>query len=175
MALNLKITIDNRVIEKILLNARKTIDGNIIIRDQPEIDIFIIAKGSKVVALPKDQMDDEVHDAQNRLFKHLTQRGVIDYSTVQAGNLFMSMEAQIPEADSGDKIQFVLYAISIFVDEEQPFYDNMKEFEKEMEDQLLAPESDEYTKFDPEEHHAETKGSLPPRFVRWGISNIYRI
>jgi len=175
MALNLKITIDNRVIEKILLNARKTIDGNIIIRDHPEIDIFVIAKGNKVVALPKEQMDDEVYDAQNRLFKHLTQRGVIDYSTVQAGNLFMSMEAQIPEADSGDKIQFVLYAISIFVDEEQPFYDNMKEFEKEMEDQLLSPESDEYTKFDPEEHHSENKGSLPPRFVRWGISNIYRI
>jgi len=175
MALNLKITIDNRVIEKILLNARKTIDGNIIVRDHPEIDILIIAKSNKVVALPKEQMDDEVYEAQNRLFKHLLQRGVIDYSTVQSGNLFMSMEAQIPEADSGDKIQFALYAISLFVDEEQPFYDNMKEFEKEMEDQLLAPESDEYTKFDPEEHHSETKGSLPPRFARWGISNIYRI
>ena len=112
MALNLKITIDNRVIEKILLNARKTIDGNIIVRDHPEIDILIIAKSNKVVALPKEQMDDEVYEAQNRLFKHLLQRGVIDYSTVQSGNLFMSMEAQIPEADSGDKIQFALYAIS---------------------------------------------------------------
>jgi hypothetical protein len=175
MALELKITIDNRVVEKILLNARKTIDGNIIIRDHPELDIFILAATNKVVALPKDQMDDEVYDAQNRLFKHLTQRGVIDYNTIQSGNLFMSMEAQIPEADSGDKIQFVLYAISIFVDEEQPFYDNMKEFEKEMEDQLLDPEPDEHTNFDPEEYHDETKGSLPPRFVRWGLSNIYRI
>jgi len=175
MALNLKITIDNRVIEKILLNARKTIDGNIIVRDHPEIDILIIAKSNKVVALPKEQMDDEVYDAQSRLFKHLLQRGVIDYNTVQAGNLFMSMEAQIPEADSGDKIQFVLYACSLFVDEEQPFYDNLQDFEDEVEKQLLEPESDEYTKFDPEEHHAETKGSLPPRFVRWGISNIYRL
>ena len=175
MALNLKITIDNRVIEKILLNARKTIDGNIIIRDHPEIDIFILSGTNKVVALPKEQMDDEVYDAQNRLFKFLTLRGVIDFNTIQSGNIFMSQEAQIPEADSGDNIQFVLYAISLFCDEEQPFYDNLKDFENEMEKQLLEQEPDEYTEFDPEEHHDETKGSLPPRFVRWGISNIYRI
>ena len=43
MALKLKVTIDNRVIEKILLNARKTIDGNIIVHDHPEVDIFILA------------------------------------------------------------------------------------------------------------------------------------
>ena len=175
MALELNITIDKVAIEKILLNARKTIDGNIIVRDHPEIDILIIAKTNKVVTLPKEQMDDEVYDAQKRLFKHLLQKGVIDYSTVQSGNLFMSMEAQIPEADSGDKIQFVLYAISSFVEEEQPFYDNLEDFEDEMEKQLLEPEPDEYTNFDPEEHHSETKGSLPPRFVRWGISNIYRL
>ncbi len=175
MALKLKITIDNRVIEKILLNARKTIDGNIIVRDHPEIDIFILSNKNKIVASPKEKMDDEVYDSQNRLFKFLTQRGVIDFDTVQAGNTFMSMEAKIPDADSGDKMQFVLYAVSLFVDQEQPFYDNLKEFENEMEQQLLQPEPDEYTKFDPEEHHAETKGSLPPRFVRWGISNIYRI
>ena len=44
-----------------------------------------------------------------------------------------------------------------------------------MEKQLLEPEVDEYTEFDPEEYHADVKGSLPPRFVRWGINNIYRI
>lgn len=117
MALKLKITIDNRVIEKILLNARKTIDGNIIVRDHPEIDIFILSNKNKIVASPKEKMDDEVYDSQNRLFKFLTQRGVIDFDTVQAGNTFMSMEAKIPDADSGDKMQFVLYAVSLFVDQ----------------------------------------------------------
>jgi len=175
MALKLKITIDNRVIEKILLNARKTIDGNIIVRDHPEVDIIILTTKNKVVCLPKEQMDDEIYDSQNRLFKFLTKNGVIDFSTVQAGNLFMSMEAEIPEADEGDKIQYVLYAISNFVDEEQPFYDNLKDFENEMEKQLLEPEPDEYTEYNPEEYHSDVKGSLPPRFARWGINNIYRI
>lgn len=175
MALKLKVTIDNRVIEKILLNARKTIDGNIIVHDHPEVDIFILASKNKIVCLPKDEMDDEIYDTQKRLFKFLTKNGVVDFNTVQAGSLFMSMEAMIPQAESGDSIQQVLYVISNFVDEELPFYENLKTFEKEMEDQLLDPEPDEYTEFDPEKYHKDVKGSLPPRFVRWGINNIYRI
>ena len=51
----------------------------------------------------------------------------------------------------------------------------MKEFEKEMESQLLQPEPDEFTEFYPDKYHSDVKGSLPPRFARWGISNIYRI
>jgi len=175
MALKLKITIDNRVIEKILLNARRTIDGNIIVRDHPDIDIFIISGKNKVVCMPKEQMDDEIYDAQKRLFKHLMQKGVIDINSIQAGNTFMSMEAAIPKADSGDPIQFVLFAISDFCDQEQPFYDDLKDFEKEMEKQLLEPEPDEHTEFDPEKYHSDVKGSLPPRFASYGINSIYRI
>ena len=74
MALQLKVTIDNKVIEKILLNARKTIDGNIIVHDHPEVDIFVLTAKSKVVCLPKEQLDDEVYDTQNRLFKFLTKK-----------------------------------------------------------------------------------------------------
>jgi len=175
MALKLKIVIDDIIIEKILLNARKTIDGNIIVRDHPEIDIFILTTKNKIVCVPKDEMDDEVHDAQDRLFKFLIKKGVVDFESVQSGNLFMSLEATIPESDEGENIQYVLYAISKFTDEEQPFYDNLKDFENEMEKQLLEPEPDEYTEFDAEEYHSDNKGSLPPRFVRWGLNNIYRI
>ena len=130
MALKLKITIDNRVIEKILLNARKTIDGNIIVRDHPDIDIFIISGKNKVVAMPKEQMDDEIYDTQNRLFKCLMRKGVVDMDTIQAGNIFMSMECKMLDAKEGDKIQFALYTISQFIDNDLPFYDNLKDLEK---------------------------------------------
>ena len=175
MALKLKITIDNRVIEKIMLNARKTIDGNIIIRDHPDIDIFILSDTNKIIAMAKEQMDDEVHEAQSRLFKHLLLKGVIEINSIQSGNTFMSMEASIPESDSGDPVQFALYAISIFCEEEQPFYDDLKDFEKEMEKQLLEPEPDEHTEFDAEKYHSDNKGSLPPRFASYGINSIYKV
>lgn len=175
MPMRIEITIDNKKVEKILLKARKTIDGNIIISDHPEVDIIILTKKNKCVALPKKEMDDEVFDTQNRLFKHLVLKGVINHDSVQAGNLFMSLEGQIPEAESGDKLQFVLYCISQFIDDDLPFYQDQKEFEQEFEKQLLEPEVDEYTDLNTKKYHATTKGSLPPRYARWGIGNIYRI
>mgnify|MGYP000539520148 CR=1 FL=1 len=49
-----------------------------------------------------------------------------------------------------------------------------KEFEKEMEKNLLQPEPDEYTEFDADRHQ-QVKGTLPPRMVKYGIHSIYRL
>jgi len=176
MPLTLKIKIGpGKEIEKILLKARKTIDGNIIVSDHPDMNIMVIPAKSKVVSLPKDELDDELYDSQKRLFDYLVLNGVVDYSSVQDGNLFMTKEGTIPDVSGpGDKIQYCLYAISNFVDQEAPFYSNMEQFEKEMEDNFLEPEIDEYTEFDPALHN-DVKGSLPPRMVKYGIHNVYRL
>ena len=50
----------------------------------------------------------------------------------------------------------------------------LKAFEKEVEDNLLRPEPDEYTEFDPT-RHSDVKGTLAPRFIKYGIHSIYRI
>tara|TARA_R100000008_G_C3583699_1_gene170504 strand:- start:1497 stop:2018 length:522 start_codon:yes stop_codon:yes gene_type:complete len=162
-------------VEKILLNAKKTIDGNIIVGDHPEVDLMIFPKKSKIVALPKEELDDEVYDTQKRLYKFLSKKGVIAYDSVQAGNLFMSMEASISKADKGDSIQYLLYALAQFIEAELPYYRDQKEFEADEEQRLLQPEPDEYTEFDPEKYHDEKKGSLPPRIQSYGINTIYRI
>jgi hypothetical protein len=86
-------------IEKILMNARKTIDGNILIFDHPDTNII----------------EDEI-----------------------------------------------------------PYYENMEQYKKDMEQNLLEPEIDEYTEFDPSRHNT-VKGTLPPRMVKYGIHSIYRL
>jgi len=166
---------DSKPVRKIYLKARKTIDGNVIIPDHPEMSIFIMAKTSKVVALPKEELDDELHSSQKRLFNFLVADGIVAHDSVQAGSLFMSMEGKIPEVSGeGDKIDYTLYSISKFLDQEKPFYEDQKEFDKEMEDRLLDPEVDEYTEFDPASHE-ENKGSLAPNMISTGISTIYRL
>ncbi len=176
MAMKIKVIIDNKKVEKIFLSCRKTLDGNIIIYGHPEIDIFVMPAINKVVATAKSEMDDEIYETQERFFKYLSLKGVIDVTSVQAGNLFMSMEGKIPEVkEKGDKIQYVLYAISNFLELDLPFYQDQKDFEKEMEKSLLEPEPDEYTEYDPDLHD-HTKGSIPPRNVPgYGISTIYRL
>tara|TARA_R110000824_G_scaffold100399_2_gene238750 strand:- start:179 stop:709 length:531 start_codon:yes stop_codon:yes gene_type:complete len=176
MPINIKIVSElGEEIEKVLMNARKTLDGNILIFDHPDMNIMVMPSKSKIVSLPKEEIDDELYDSQKRFFKFLVNKGVVDYESVQDGNLFMTKEAVIPEVQGeGDKIQYCLYAISKFVEQELPFYKNMEQFNKDMEDNLLDPEIDEYTEFDAT-RHAGVKGTLPPRMVKYGIHSIYRL
>ncbi len=162
-------------IQKIILKARRTLDGKILISDHPEVDMIILPKISKIVAFPKAEMDDELYETQKRFFDHLVKYGVIEYDSVQAGNLFMSMEAKISEMKEGDNIQYLLYAISVFLEDDLPYYNDKESFEKEMEKNLLEPEVDEYTEFNPERFHHQAKGSLRPNMRPYGISTIYRI
>ena len=71
MALKINIVENGVEVEKILLNAKKTIDGNIIISDHPDMNIMIVPSKNKIVAMPKEQIDDELYDTQKRLFNFL--------------------------------------------------------------------------------------------------------
>jgi hypothetical protein len=174
MAIIIKIK-DLDPVERILLKAKKTIDGNIIISDHPEIDILILPAQKKVVTLAKEELDDEVYETQQRFFRFLVTRGVVIYDSVQAGNLFMSLEAKIPDAKEGDKIQYLLYSISEFMEKDLPYYEDKKEFERELEKSLLEPEPDEYTDYETAiKTHRDRKGTLRPQMRPYGISTIYK-
>ena len=71
------------------LNARKTLDGNLIIFDHADIDIVIMAKNNKVVSFTKDLMNDYAYGAQNRLFNYLGKRESYQ-STAFRAEIFMA-------------------------------------------------------------------------------------
>ena len=53
----IKITIYSKEEEKkvtLELNARKTLDGDLIVRDHPDIDVVIMPKKMKIIAFPKE-------------------------------------------------------------------------------------------------------------------------
>ncbi len=79
---------DQKEVKKVILKARRTLDGKILIPDHPDIDIAIIPEKNKIVAFPKEEMDDEVYETQDRLFKHLVRNGVCDFDSVQGGGCF---------------------------------------------------------------------------------------
>ena len=162
-------------VKKIILKARRTLDGKILIPDHPDLDIVVIPDKNKIVAFPKEEMDDEVYETQDRLFRHLVKQGVCTYDSVQGGGVFMSIEATIPDMSDGDNLQYLIYSISEFLDVDLPFYQDREEFEKNHEKSLLDPEPDEYTEHDPERFHHDVKGSLRPNMRPYGISTIYRI
>ena len=98
---DINITIDPEEEEKqeytFELNARKTLDGNIIVRDHPDIDIVLMIEKNKVVAFPKESATDEVYQTQDKLFDHLSKKGIVSPESVQGGNVHGSIEAKILE------------------------------------------------------------------------------
>ena len=77
------------------LNARKTLDGDLVVRDHPDVDVVIMPKKMKVVAFPKDSLTEETYQTQTKMFDFLMKRGVVTRDSVQGGNVFGSMEAKI--------------------------------------------------------------------------------
>lgn len=156
------------------LNARKSVDGNVLIFDHKEIDIVVMPSKSKIVAFPKDMLSESIYEVQDRLFSFLSRKGVIDMTSIQGGSVFMSMEAMMPQSDNYNVQELALFSIAKFIEEEKPVYKFDQEWEDKEEKRLSEPPPGEYTEFDPEQYHSVRKGSVRPD-VKYGISSIYRL
>jgi len=157
------------------LNARRTLDNSVMIFDHNEIDIVLMPAKNKVVAFAKDELNEEIYEAQNRLFMFLRDKGVVDFQSVQGGNIYSSMEATILESKEFNSYDMTLLMISKFIDEERPLMEFERVWNDEQEKELTAPDPEDSTEFDPEKYHKTRQGSIPPSGQAYGISSIYRI
>ena len=159
------------------LNARKSLDGNIMIFDHEDVDIVLMPKEKKIVSLAKESMTDKVYSAQDRLYKYLRTRGVIDFSSIQGGNVYGSMEAKLLESinEKVSSIEVALYTIDKFLTEERPYFYSELEREQDEVDMLTDPDLEHSTELGEVPHEAE-KGSLVPGCVRgpYGLTSYYR-
>ena len=171
------VTVENPIAAKVNLKARKTMDGNILIIDHPEIDIVLSPAKNKVVALSKSQYGDHVYATQSRLFEHLTRAGVVDASSVHGGNVFGSLEGKLltpMEPKKTDPIQMSLYTVVGFLLEEKPHYLAAQEYRIEFEKELLAPSEKDSTELG-EIPQKDKKGSLDSRVRPYGYQYMYSI
>ena len=157
------------------LNARKTLDGDIIVRDHPDVDIIVMVEKKKVVAFPKEGLTDEVYQTQDKLFDFLSKKGIISPESVQGGSLHGSMEGKILESEDLNVINFSLMSVAKFVEEERPYFEYMDAFEKYQDERLTEPSEADSSEFDPS-RHADTKGTMRPIYIRspYGMSFTYR-
>ena len=160
--MTIKVQVENPIDARIRLKARKTLDGNILILDHPEIDIVLTPKNKKVLALSKNQYGDHIYATQSRLFEYLGKQGVIDLSSVHSGNIYGSLEGAILESTNPtrvDSIQMTLYSVVNFLLEEKPHYDAVKEYEIEFEKELLEPDETDSTELG-QVPHKKRKGTM---------------
>ena len=156
------------------LNARKTLEGDLVIRDHPDVDVVIMPKKMKIVAFPKESMTEETYQTQDKLFDFLNRKGVIVVDSIQGGNVFGSMEAKIPVTEENNSSKFVLLNIAKWLETERPYFEYLEKFEKIEEERFTDPSEEESTDFD-STRHAEKKGVLRPMYIRspYGLNFAY--
>lgn len=157
------------------MNIRKSLDGNFMIFDHPEIDIAVLPETKKIITFAKEKHGKHVYEAQDRLFSFLRKKGVIELGSVQGGNVYNSLEAVIPESKvkGVDATQSVLYNISKFLEEEKPYYEYIKAYHDQLEGDLVDPDAEHSTELG-EVPQEETKGSIFPGMAPYGLYYEYR-
>ena len=124
------------------LIVRKTADGNIMIMDHTDIDVIVMPQKNKVLTIAKNALTDDVYDSQNRLFKYLSKKGLIDLSSIRSGNIYGSLEAAyIAETFNGaDPAETIVFGVGKFMEEEKPYFVYNAKLEDDELDRLTNPE-----------------------------------
>jgi hypothetical protein len=162
------------------LKARKTMAGDIMIFDHPDIDIMVSPSKNKIFALSKDRYGDHIYATQSRLFEWLRRHGIVDPSKTRGGNVFGSLESTmlIPEEKQKDKVSPVdvaVYSIAKFLHEEAPSVRAYKEYENNFDKLLTEPSDEDTTRLGkiPHEPRQGTNNTYPGSTAAYGLVGYY--
>ena len=154
------------------LNARKGLDGSLLIMDHTKIDIAVMPEKMKVVTFPKTTSTEDVYEYQNRLFEFLADQGIVDRQSVQGGNIFRSLEGVVFSNDQVNSIQAAVYVISEVLTIEAQYEQVATNYEKELEDMYTHPDDRNSTEYGEVPQYAE-KGSMRPGYYYYPLRNRY--
>ena len=172
--MSIKINIIDPNAIKIALEARKTLDGNIMIMDHLHVDIVIDPKSRTIVTYPKQNLNEDSYDTQNAYFSKLSSEGVILRDSIQSGNVFGSLQAVYPDSpnEETNPLHVVLLSTKNFMKEAMGYMQMEKDYEDEIEEEYLDPTPQDSTELGevPEE---PKKGSITPYYVRNYLSGYF--
>ena len=150
-------------IAEIELNIKRSANGDYYISDHADIDIIVMVEKKKVLTIAKDIMSELVYGAQDRLFKHMIRKGLVNPASVQGGSIYGSMEGQLLDSKELNVINMTILNLSKFIDEERPYFEFMEKFDEMETDYFVDPDEEDSTELG-EIPQEETKGALRPGY-----------
>jgi len=150
---------NNERTTKFEMNIRKALNGDLLVFDHADIDIVLMVEKKKIVAFPKDLMSEVVYGAESRLMEWMRKNGVIEYDSIQGGNVYGSLEGKIHESKERDSIKSTIYQLSEWIKSEAPSSKMKKGHDDMMQDAQLEPDENNSTELG-EVPQAEEKGSI---------------
>jgi hypothetical protein len=76
------------------------------IMDHLHVDIIIDPKKRTIITYPKQNLSEDAYEHKNAFFSKLSSDGVILRDSIQAGNVFGSMQAIYPESSNEETNSF---------------------------------------------------------------------
>ena len=166
---------EEKIMTSIQGRIRKTMDGDFVFHDHEYIDIAVSPKKRKVLVFPKEVNDDKVYGAQHRFFDFLRKKGLVKPESVQGGNYFGSMEAEMPENNIGaNEVQLMLLNIYKFINKEMPEFMTNSLMKRDQQKAELEPDEENSTELG-EIPHSSQKGSMDPRVRPYGYMYNYSL
>jgi hypothetical protein len=160
------------------IDARKSVNGDVMVFDHGDIDIVVSTAKNKIIAFPKETMNDLVYGAQNRLFAHLRKLGLIIPESIQAGSFYGSFEASFesPSVPEISASKLALINVSAFINEERPYFESTEAIISMTDDELIHPDKADSTELGEVPQHVK-QGSIRPGYVRdpYALNYLYTI
>jgi hypothetical protein len=160
------------------MDIRRSMNGDLMIFDHGDIDIVLSTTKNKIIAFPKETMNDLVYGAQNRLFAHLRKKGLVVAESIQGGSFYGSFEALMETASTEELStpKMALINISKFIDEERPYFESTEAIISLADDELIHPDKEDSTELGEVPHETE-KGSIYPGYVRdpYALGYLYTL
>tara|TARA_R100001163_G_C5046008_1_gene183306 strand:+ start:615 stop:1154 length:540 start_codon:yes stop_codon:yes gene_type:complete len=160
------------------MDIRRSMNGDLMIFDHGDIDIVLSTSKNKVIAFPKETMNDLVYGAQNRLFSYLRKKGLVIPESIQAGSFYGSIEAtmETPLKEQLSTPKLTLINISKFIDEERPYFESTEAIISMADDETIHPDKTDSTELGEVPHERE-KGSIYPGYVRdpYALGYLYTL
>jgi hypothetical protein len=140
----------------------RTLSGDYVLNEHPHFNIIVMPQKNKIMALVKEEADEHVYRAQENFIKYMTSKGVILPESVSGGNVYGSLQASYtPQPPGGENaLQVVIYNAANYLEIERPIIAQEKEFEDNMEKELLQPSVENSTELG-EVPQEPFKGSIP--------------
>ncbi len=154
------------------LKARRALDGSLLIMDHSKIDIAVMPKQMKVMTVPKTNTSEDVYPYQDRLLELLADKGIIERSSIQGGNVFRSLEGKMFESEEINPLQAATFVIAEFIEFEAEHELIADEYEKELEDMYTHPTDRDSTQYGEVPQYAG-KGSMRPGYYYYPLRNRY--
>jgi hypothetical protein len=151
------------IVEKDRINfklmTRSAINGDIMILDHKDIDIVLKQKDGKILTFAKETLSDYTYGAEARLLEFMRRRGLIEFDSIQGGNIYGSLEGKLMTSEDVEVNKVALKVISEWMQDEESYITGTTAYDQMSDDHLVSPDGEYSTELG-EVPAEEKKGSI---------------